>query len=133
MCTGGEIFAAASIAQGVGGFLRSSDVADQRVERMGQVASSAAQSIRQKAKAQARRRGAQAAAFSKAGVRMTGTAKQVIEEQIAQDELDLLTDKYNAQLQIGAEAQQAEQASMMGISQLASGALQASRSLGLAG
>ena len=133
MCTGLEVMAVANLAQGVGGFFRESNVAEQREARMGQIAESASQSIRQKATAQARRRGAQKAAFGKAGVTLTGAARQVLEEQIEQDELELYTDRYNAQLQIGAEAEQAAEARTRAVTQLLQSGAQAGSNLGLAG
>lgn len=98
MCTGAEIMIAASVAQGVGGMMSSSSEAKQYKTRAGQVLKSGMQEIDQAAYEQERYRGSQRAAIGKAGIKMSGTAKTLTDEQLMQDEKTLLTMKYNTML-----------------------------------
>jgi len=121
MFTGLEIMAIAGLAQGVGGFLSGQDTANQYTDQAGQILESAKQGMRKTAKAQSRRLGSQKAGYAVAGVAQSGSAEVLSNEQIKQDELEILTQKYNAQLGIKQSFQQANQARMQGTMSLIKG------------
>ena len=129
MCTGLEIMAVASVAQGIGGFMQGQQAAGQYEKRAGQILESSKQEMRQTGKAQARRLGSQKTGYAKAGVAMTGSAATFTQEQMKQDELELLTQKYNAQLGIQDEFAKAKESRMQGIKSLIGGGAGATSAL----
>jgi hypothetical protein len=120
MCVEMLLFAA-SAAKGVGDFMQGQDAANQYEKRAGQILESSKQNMRQTGKAQARRLGSQKAGYSKAGVAMTGSPLAFTEEQMKQDELEILTQKYNAQLGIGDEFNKAKESRVKAIGGLVGG------------
>ncbi len=100
MCTGAEIMAVASVVQGVGALKQSEDLASQYERRADQILESSKEQMRQGAKGRERARSRLRAGYGKAGVTMTGTAKKLEEEQIRQDEMELLKQKYNAEIAV---------------------------------
>lgn len=116
MCTGMEIAAIGSVAQGVGGFIQQQNLAEQYERRADEILSNSIENMRISAKQRERARGSLRAAYGKAGVTLTGTAKVVSEEQLRQDELALLNEKYNAQLAITQAQDEAKKARFKAIS-----------------
>jgi len=98
MCTGMEMMGFAGLAQGASGAMTANSEAGQYKTRAGQVLQSGMQEIDQAAYQQSRYRGEQKAAYGKSGVKMTGSAKTLTDEQLLQDEKTLLTMKYNTML-----------------------------------
>ena len=98
MCTGMEILAVASAAQGIGGMMSADSEAGQYKTRAKQVLQSGMQEIDQAAYEQSRYRSQQKSAYGKAGVKLKGSARTVLDEQLMQDEKTLLTMKYNTML-----------------------------------
>lgn len=80
----------------------------QRVGRAGEILANAKDEMNQLAKAQERRLGTQRAAYGKQGVKLAGTAQRLEFEQIAQNERDLLSIKWNADLEARAEVNEAK-------------------------
>jgi hypothetical protein len=125
MCTGFEIMAVASAAQGIGGMLSGNDEAKQYKTRAGQVLQSGMQEIDQAAYEMDRYRGSQKAAYGKAGVKMKGSAARTLEEQLYQDEKTLLTAKYNTMMGVKDNLNAYKSKKMEGVNALISGGFKA--------
>jgi len=123
MCSldGNTLSGVGSVVGGVGDLLAGTGEAKAHRKRMGRIMESTRDQLNQMDKAQSRRRGAQRAAYGKAGVKLTGSAKRLMEEQLKEDELELLKTKYNAQLKIDDAKDSAKSAINQGLMGLGQG------------
>lgn len=87
------------------------DVQKQYKKQIGQILQNTQMDIQQTRTQQGRRVDLQRANYGKAGVKMTGSAVDLVNEQIMQDELELLNKRYEAKIKIGDAAQGMKQAS----------------------
>ncbi len=129
MCAGGELssimggLSSGEGLQSIGGIMQSAGKAQEAFgmrtafgNQANEILAGAKRDIGQTALAQERARGRLKAGYAKAGVKMTGTAKRVAEEQYRQDEEDLAIMKYNAELGIKAATQKQAKAGKAGVS-----------------
>lgn len=115
------MFAAQAVGA-AGNFLSAQDTAKQQAKQAGEILANAKEEAKQTSKAQQRRRGAMRAAYAKQGVKVTGTAAVLIDEQVRQDDLELLKIKHNAQLQADAKIAEAKQTKQKALIDLIGGA-----------
>lgn len=80
-----------------------SGLAKQRGVRMAQINAASDIAQKQTEQVQERRLGANRAAFAQSGVKMTGTAKRLLEEQVKQDEIELLKIRHERNVRLGEE------------------------------
>ncbi len=100
LTTGENMKSVASILGDVGEFTSQKDVQKQYKEQLDQIVNNTKLDIEQTAYRQERFRAGQKANYGKAGVKMTGSAVDLINEQIKQDEIELLNKKYEANIRI---------------------------------
>jgi hypothetical protein len=120
-----ELMAISAGAQGISGMLSSNGEAKQYKTRANQVLQSGMQEIDQTAYEQSRYRATQKSAYGKAGVKLTGSAKTVTDEQLMQDEKTLLTMKYNTMLGVKDNLNAYKSKKMEGVNALVSGGFKA--------
>lgn len=118
MCTGAEILAVAGAVKSVGKAASAFSLANDYEDRASDILASSKDAMRQSSKGRERARGRLRAAYAKSGVEMTGTAKVMTQEQIRQDEMELLKERYNAQLKVTSEYQRADEARKGGLMDL---------------
>lgn len=107
--TSGELLGQLSGVAGAAGEAYSAyDIGRQQERRASQILAATKQSIELKAAQQGRYRGAQAAAIGRSGVRLTGSAKDLIEQQGKYDEIVLESMKQRGVIEIQAELRGAE-------------------------
>ena len=82
----------------MGKFSSGVDYAYDVAGQAGQILDSAKADGEQLQKSQKRRLSGMRAAYAKSGVKLTGTAKKLIEEQVREDDLESVKLKYNAQI-----------------------------------
>ncbi|MCG8394196.1 MAG: hypothetical protein MI745_14050 [Pseudomonadales bacterium] len=128
MCLGPEAFFIAQVAgtalQGIGAARAGEAEAEARGRNAGRILAESKIKQEQTKQAQERRRGATRAAFAKAGVRITGSAKRLIEEQIEQDELQLFSIQQQGNIEAEGEIQRGAEAVRRGQSGLLRSGLQ---------
>jgi len=124
--TGGENMGLlSSILGDFGEYTSQRDVQKQYKKQIGQILQNTQLDIQQTRTAQGRRLDLQRANYGKAGVKMTGSAVDLINEQIAQDELELLSKRYEAKIKIGDSAAGMRQAGSKADTALGSGFVRA--------
>lgn len=111
------------VLKGIGGFEESKAEVGRAGRRAAQIEFDAEVREKQLRQQQSRRRGATRAAFAKGGVKVKGTAKRLIEEQIRQDELELLKNRHRASVATRAEEDKAASAKLEGIGSIVSAGL----------
>lgn len=99
--TGENLKMAGSIFGDLGEYDSQRDVQKQYRQQIGQITENTQLNMKRKAYSQARGLSEKRANYGKAGVKMTGSALDYINEQVKQDELDLLNMKYEASIGIG--------------------------------
>lgn len=129
MCTGAELMGFGSIITGAGKGASAFSLANNYEDRAKDILASSLDSMRQGAKGRERARGRLRAAYAKSGVTMTGTAKTLTQEQIRQDELELLKEKYNAQLEVTSAYEKADEARKGGIMSMVTGGITGGKEL----
>jgi hypothetical protein len=87
-------------AEAYGAVSTSKEAQKQAGVRMAQVAFGSDIEKAQAQQVQERRLGANRAAFAKSGVKVTGSARRLLDEQIKQDEIELLKIKHNKDVNI---------------------------------
>lgn len=100
MCTGAEIMMASSAISAGGSLLGGMQQSSQYNKRAGDIATSTIDTMRQTAYAQGRRLASQKAAIGKAGIKTSGSAAVLLEEQAKQDEMELLRQKFSGELAV---------------------------------
>ena len=109
--SGGENMSMLSTILGeFGDFTSQRDVQKQYKKQIGQILQNTQLDIQQTRTQQGRRLDLQRANYGKAGVKMTGSAVDLINEQIQQDELELLNKRYESKIRIGDAAAGMKQA-----------------------
>lgn len=115
MCTGAEIMLASSAISAGGSLLGGMQQSSQYNKRAGDIATSTIDTMRQTAYAQGRRLSSQRAAIGKAGIKTTGSAAVLLEEQAKQDEMELLRQKFSGELAIKENKALAKESAMKGL------------------
>lgn len=115
MCTGAEIMMASSAISAGGSLFGGMQQAGQYNKRAGDIATSTIDTMRQTAYAQGRRFAAQKAAIGKAGIKATGSAGVLLEEQAKQDEMELLRQRFSGELAVKENKALAKESTMKGL------------------